>query len=32
MLNSDRFQAFQSEEGVPLEPVSVDFTTGKPRQ
>lgn len=29
MLNSDRYQAFQSEDGTPLEPVEVTFTTGK---
>jgi hypothetical protein len=29
MLNSDRFQNFQSEAGVPLEPLSVHFVTGK---
>jgi hypothetical protein len=36
MLNSDGFDSFCSEEGVPLEPVAVTFTTGKslnsPRQ
>jgi len=29
MLNSDEFQDFCSEEGVPLEPVSVTYTAGK---
>jgi hypothetical protein len=29
MLNSGRFQAFRSEAGVPLEPVTVEFKTGK---
>ena len=29
MLNSDRFHGFQSEDGVPLEPVDVKFTTKK---
>jgi hypothetical protein len=29
MLNSDRFQGFRSEEGVPLLPLGVTFTTGK---
>jgi hypothetical protein len=29
MLNSDRFRAFQSEDGVSLEPVTVRFQTGK---
>ena len=28
MLNSDRFHAFQSQEGVPLAPVTVSFKTG----
>jgi hypothetical protein len=31
MLNSERFQGFRSAEGVPLEPVTVRFKTGKPR-
>ena len=31
MLNSDQFQGFQSAEGVPLEPVTVRFKTGKRR-
>lgn len=31
MLNSDRFQNFQSADGVPLEPVTVRFQTGKRR-
>jgi hypothetical protein len=30
MLNSDRFQGFQSDEGIPLEPLTVSFATGKP--
>jgi len=29
MLNSDRFTAFRSSEGVPLAPVTVEFKTGK---
>lgn len=29
MLNSDRFQSFRSQEGVPLAPVTVTFTTRK---
>jgi hypothetical protein len=29
MLNSERFHGFQSEAGVPLEPVEVEFTTKK---
>jgi hypothetical protein len=32
MLNSDRYQGFKSEDGVPLEPLSVSFSTGKPMQ
>ena len=28
MLNSDRFQGFQSADGVPLKPIEVHFTTG----
>ena len=32
MLNSATFDAFRSEAGVPLEPVSVKFKTGKARQ
>ena len=30
-FNSERFQAFRSDEGVPLEPVSYTFTTGDRR-
>ena len=29
MLNSDRFKAFKSQDGVPLAPVVVTFKTGK---
>ena len=29
MLNSDRFHGFRSQEGVPLAPVAVTFTTRK---
>lgn len=29
MLNAEGFDSFRSEEGVPLEPVAVTFTTGK---
>jgi hypothetical protein len=32
MLNSPTFDAFRSENGVPLEPVSVTFKTGKGKQ
>lgn len=31
MLNADEFESFCSQEGVPLEPVPVKFTTGKMR-
>jgi hypothetical protein len=31
MLNSERFQGFRSADGVPLEPVTVRFKTGKSR-
>ena len=31
MLNSETFDAFRSEEGVPLEPVSVTFKTTGPK-
>jgi hypothetical protein len=29
MLNSDRFHSFQSDDGVPLEPIDVEFATRK---
>jgi hypothetical protein len=32
MLNSEYFDTFQSEEGVPLEPVSVTFKTADPKE
>jgi len=32
MLNSETFAGFYSEEGVPLEPVSVSFKTAGPKE
>lgn len=31
MLNSETYEGFRSEEGVPLEPVSVTFKTAGPK-